>query len=229
MSPGMSQLRIDTNAAAPATSSPTIRSRLSLFLQLAPPGISKSKPTYPRRSLTPGKRSPREKGESAPSSAVASASDRPVLDAAAASTVSIVDSLASAPHDSLLFKTQSTEVLLPPLTPLALPVPVPPTTNDLDYEEKMRLLKKVRKLSRVLGEYPLPVGLDDVAAMPSPAVDMFAGSVPSSPRSAPKTPQTQRRSFRHSWTVGFSAGDAHICYLERITCAHKFPRRVSSS
>ncbi|KDQ63794.1 hypothetical protein JAAARDRAFT_76020 [Jaapia argillacea MUCL 33604] len=43
-------------------------------------------------------------------------------------------------------------------------LPVPPTTNDLDGEEKMRLLKKARKLSRVFGEVALPV---DVAPFPA--------------------------------------------------------------
>jgi len=33
--------------------------------------------------------------------------------------------------------------------------PIPPTTNDLDAEEKARLLKKTRKLSRVFGEIPV--------------------------------------------------------------------------
>ncbi|THU91773.1 hypothetical protein K435DRAFT_968020 [Dendrothele bispora CBS 962.96] len=32
--------------------------------------------------------------------------------------------------------------------------PIPPTTNDLDAEEKARLLKQARKLSRVFGEVP---------------------------------------------------------------------------
>lgn len=70
----------------------------------------------------------------------------------------------------------------------------------------MRLLKKVRKLSRVLGEYPGPIGLDDVPAMPGGQIsgDVFSGPMPPSPLTGVKN--AQRKSFRHSWTIGFNAG-----------------------
>ncbi|TCD63388.1 hypothetical protein EIP91_005596 [Steccherinum ochraceum] len=204
----MSESRTDLhNVQGTSCNSPTIRNRLSLFLQLAPPGIAKSKPTYPRRSVTPSRRSSGKDAEAGLRSAVSLASDRPVFDGTA-SSVSLADSLVWAPHGSLLFKSQSTDVLLPPGTPPATSVSVPPTTNDLDAEEKMRLLKKMRKLSRVLGEYPLPVGADDATPLPGriSSGDAFIGSVPGSPIATVKA--AKRKSFRHSWTGSCNAGAA---------------------
>ena len=58
----------------------------------------------------------------------------------------------SAPHSPLV----------PSHLKLEQPILSIPLTESLDPAEKMKLLKKTRKLSRILGEVPIPVSVDDV-------------------------------------------------------------------
>ena len=138
----------------------------------------------------------------------------------AASTISITDSLLSTPHESLL---PSSHLSHPPSS-YSLPSSpsqehLPPTTNNLSLDDKMRLLKKVRKLSRVLGEFPIPVGESSPhtpsfpdASFSSPSSASSSPSSPSPPVSKPPTSKPsvsmaeKRASLRRSLTVGYDIG-----------------------
>ncbi|EMD41788.1 hypothetical protein CERSUDRAFT_120731 [Gelatoporia subvermispora B] len=88
-------------------------------------------------------------------------------------------------------------------------LPVPPTTNELSPIDKTRLMRKVRKLSRVLGELPVPSATDDAAT------DLYLSDITEGPPSAstistfspisPSSVHTSTKSLRRSATFGHGA------------------------
>ncbi|CAL1696042.1 unnamed protein product [Somion occarium] len=153
---------------------------------------------------------------------------------AAGSSVSIADTLLSNPHESLLplSPTRSTtHTENSPSLPPSPGIPVPPTTNDLTATDKMKLLKKVRKLSRVLGEFPMTMIADD---RPSPDIIVFnqalsakgSPGLPSSlasPRATPKSTASREKALRRSITIGHTAGE----YKSSDTDVHRAKSFVS--
>ncbi|OCH96501.1 hypothetical protein OBBRIDRAFT_7240 [Obba rivulosa] len=85
-------------------------------------------------------------------------------------------------------------------------VPVPPTTNELSPIDKMKLMRKVRKLSRVLGELPIPSTAEEAAT------DLYLSDATDTPQSAstisvfsptsPTSVYTSTKSLRRSATFG---------------------------
>ncbi|KAL4243452.1 hypothetical protein ABKN59_001132 [Abortiporus biennis] len=177
----------------------TSRNRLSLILQLASTTATKKIK----------KRSAGCRGYNSTVSSLASPFDRYNFASATTSTTSIADTLLSTPHEALLPSQEIRSGLPSPTVD-----PIPPTTNDLSAEEKMQLLKKVRKLSRVLGEYPVPTSLDDdLNRKPTMASTTEQSSPPplspTSPTSSGKSGKPKRRDLKRSITVGYHAGGPH--------------------
>ncbi|TFY81537.1 hypothetical protein EWM64_g2471 [Hericium alpestre] len=124
------------------------RNRFSLILQLASP----SKPSE----------SDSVKGRSACSPTVSNGSDA----GPSSSTVSLLPSrVAGMTPSSLLPRSSAQSSSSPRNRPKPSPngsqvnlaseaLPPPETTNELDADEKLKLLKKARKLSRILGDMP---------------------------------------------------------------------------
>ncbi|KAJ3488451.1 hypothetical protein NLI96_g2805 [Meripilus lineatus] len=213
----------------PGTSSslPTARNRLSLILHFPSPSLTKStklrRPgSAPSRRFRKRVHDDRDDHTTTDITSVLSDSSdtthRPHSPTAATSSISIADSLLSTPHQALLPAQSfshhpSSSSLVVSSSPQEQ---VPPTTNDLSPEEKMRLMKKVRKLSRVLGEFPLPIEGSNphphtVAAdpAPSPHIPKDPPGSPSSSKSSSSTPTSmsaaqKRASLRRSFTVGYN-------------------------
>lgn len=97
-------------------------------------------------------------------------------------------------------------------------LPVPPTTNELSPIDKMKLMRKVRKLSRVLGELPVPptdeagadLYLPDIAEGPQSASTISTFS-PTSPTSTLMLQKPLRRSatFGHGASLNAPASEVH--------------------
>ncbi|KAH9898498.1 hypothetical protein C8Q73DRAFT_685040 [Cubamyces lactineus] len=90
-------------------------------------------------------------------------------------------------------------------------IPIP-LTDGLDPSEKMKLLRKSRKLSRILGEVPIPVSIDSPAqtrelrflhAFEEPSLTSASTSASSSPAKTPPVID-ERNSLKRSATVGHS-------------------------
>ena len=116
------------------------------------------------------------------------------------SIVSAVDSQLSSPY---------TPLLPSPSSPSHHDrVPVPPTTNDLSEAEKMKLMRKVRKLSRVLGEVPVPAVVEEELSHPEVrdgefARDLHMVSSPLSSEGMSKMRSASaKKAFRRSLTFG---------------------------
>ena len=50
-----------------------------------------------------------------------------------------------------------------------------PLTDGLDPTEKMKLLRKTRKLSRILGEVPIAVSINEPGSQPNTPADVHIG------------------------------------------------------
>ncbi|OBZ79749.1 hypothetical protein A0H81_00691 [Grifola frondosa] len=118
----------------------------------------------------------------------------------------------SSPHSSTFSSPLSP--LLPSPThqepsPELSSVPVPPTTNDLDPSEKMKFLRKTRKLSRILGELLVPVSVDVDSDQPADIClpDILEDSLTSASTSADSSPAksppgiTRKRSLKRAATI----------------------------
>lgn len=112
----------------------------------------------------------------------------------APSIVSAVDSQLSSPYSPLI----STSTRWPAID---AGVPVPPTTNELSEQEKMKLMKKVRKLSRVLGEVPVSAAVEE-ELLPPPSIN----EEPEAPGSPNMYSEAAKKAFRRSLTFGQNAG-----------------------
>ncbi|KAI0704904.1 hypothetical protein BC835DRAFT_1410244 [Cytidiella melzeri] len=120
--------------------------KLSNILQLASPSFSR--PSFDsQRTRTARNRLPGAKAYDSHSCPVSPRSHNSTL-APIASIIS-TNSVLSTSHAPLLDHRR------PNSPEPSQPFPVPVTTNDLAAEEKMKLVKKSRKISRVLGEVPI--------------------------------------------------------------------------
>lgn len=102
-----------------------------------------------------------------------------------------------------------------PSSPAEDPVdlPIPPTTNELGADEKMKLIKTARKLSRVLGEVPVTSVTDEVSPLQSPKRLSDVLEYPSTPTSRSTSPlpsssfqmqavsASAKKAFRRSLTL----------------------------
>lgn len=169
------------------------------ILQLASPPFSRV--SFDAQSFGHKKRLAPLKTTHAPGLATAPAHDRRdgPPSAYTPSIASAVDSQLSSPYSPLL-----------PVPSGAAhdPAPVPPTTNELSEDEKMKLMRKVRKLSRVLGEIPA------VEEEPMPSIAAQLGDEAQDAVASPATPMlspgkisaSAKKAFRRSMTFGQSSG-----------------------
>ena len=120
------------------------------------------------------------------------------------SILSAVDSQLSSPYTPLLPSS-------PASPPLVDPAAVPPTTNDLSEEEKMKLMRKVRKLSRVLGEIPA-VEEEETEPSGQRANEALDGLRPASPGASKRQAASAsvRKSWRRSLTFAASTSSAML-------------------
>ncbi|KAI0079602.1 hypothetical protein K474DRAFT_1770147 [Panus rudis PR-1116 ss-1] len=219
------------NDAVNITRSPTLN-RLSHIFQLA--SSSKVGTRFLRPSTAPGKNAIRHRKrqhESGISSVDISSSFQQQYASVAASNVSVTDTLLTTPNESLLSSTAqvaraaSTVKSIPP-SPSFPSVAI--SQNEVVAEEKMEFIKKVRKLSRVLGDFPVVVTAEDkrtpettycgeqsspLGDSPSTLVSLHA-----TPDSATSSRDT---SLRRSITVGHAAGD-HVAGGQEIHHAKSF-------
>ncbi|KAI0639308.1 hypothetical protein C8Q77DRAFT_1080504 [Trametes polyzona] len=101
-----------------------------------------------------------------------------------------------------------------------LPIPL---SDGLDPSEKMKLLRKTRKLSRILGEVPIPVSVSSpspatpefrfLGVLEEPSLTSASTAASSSPAKLPPPGIEQQGSLRRSATVGHNRhaqqGDIH--------------------
>ncbi|KAF7791942.1 hypothetical protein EIP86_002968 [Pleurotus ostreatoroseus] len=135
---------------------------------------------------------------------------------AAPSILSTADSSLSSPLSPLL-----------PATPISLSVadlPVPPTSNDLAAGEKAMLMRKMRKLSQVLGEVPVPRVVDEedpdasTRNRLSAVLEDDGRSGLSSPRmgSIAESAKSAKKAFRKSFTMGTTTNRTSIEWQKHV-------------
>ncbi|GBE78378.1 hypothetical protein BKA93DRAFT_621293 [Sparassis latifolia] len=84
---------------------------------------------------------------------------------------------------------------------------VPPTTNAFAPSDKMKFMRKVRKLSRVLGEVPVAVGIDESFSESDTHIETISEDPVSSKSNSPLPSPTKlgfpsRQSLKRSATLG---------------------------
>lgn len=130
-----------------------------------------------------------------------------------ASVTSAANSCLSSPQSPLLAH---------PIASSDYELPIPPTTNALASEEKMKLIRKARKLSRVLGEVPVASALDreDPSFDTSPRLSdvqespfissKSASPVPSSSNKIQTVSTSAKKAFRRSLTFVQSGSSSSL-------------------
>lgn len=119
---------------------------------------------------------------------------------------------------------------------------VPPTTNDLSDAEKMKLMRKVRKLSRVLGEIPVPTAVEEELMPPMDHDGDYAHTTMSPPDSdgtskMRSTSTSAKKAFRRSLTFGQGSGSTllevhdvrHARSLSALRPSLNLPRHSATS
>ncbi|KAI0094707.1 hypothetical protein BDY19DRAFT_901830 [Irpex rosettiformis] len=188
--------------STPSTSKRNSLHRLSNIFQLASPPFSKTSFDSPRNRLIRTKLPPVHVQYSQTTSISSSVThDSRDYESTLAPTASIVsDSTLSTSLVPLLGsgRAKSPDPILP----------VPPTTNELAAEEKMKLIKKSRKISRVLGEVPIPSAMDEYQEIYNTKRLSDVPEDPSSSNSRPTSPSlnmqavsaSAKKVFRRSLT-----------------------------
>ena len=220
--------------AAPTSSTSKRNSlhRLSNLFQLPSPSFSKSSFDSPRNRLVRNTLSPVKARYSQTTSVSSSVTlDSHDRESTLAPTSSIVsDSTLSASQVPLL---DSGRAKSPDLA-----LPVPPTTNELAAEEKAKLVKKARKISRVLGEVPIPSRTEEDHEIYSPKRLSDVPENPPSLNSRPTSPTlnvhivsaSAKKAFRKSLTsfVGAVPMEKVEVHRSKSTSALRPPLQVSS-
>ena len=124
-----------------------------------------------------------------------------------ASIISAAESSVSSPFSPLLPS---------PRTPTKTTIfALPPTSNDLAAAEKAMLMRKMRKLSRVLGEVPVPQVMDEEHLSRTNTCERRLSNVaeeqrPSSPLQQIKdgASDVAKKAWRRSFTVGYNAASS---------------------
>ena len=128
-----------------------------------------------------------------------------------ASILSTAESNLSSPLSPLLPAT--------PRTPASLDeFPLPPTLNELAANEKAMLMRKMKKLSKVLGEMPVPQVVDEETTVPGhrlSAVMEEQRLTLITPFTRPSVSDAAKRAFRRSFTVGHHGGH-HVKALSEV-------------
>lgn len=183
--------------------------KLSHILQLASPTFSR--PSFdsqrrPARSKSPKDTHAQSSLAPSPSSPI---NNRSGSFDPTASVTSAANSCLSSPYTPLLG--------ISPVVDSELAVP--PTTNDLAADEKMKLIRKARKISRVLGEVPVPNAADDTCVsldIPRRLSDVAeAPNVPASPSLSPSSKihnvsASAKKAFRRSLTFAQTGGSSSL-------------------